>query len=386
MNSKLALARLHAMKKMPYMSATLYLLSPVEARGLKTLGVTRDARLLYDPEFCDELSDAALGGVLLHECMHLLQNHFDRGNAKGALDEARTRLVWNVAADCEINDDLIEAGLELPSEGKYRAVTPRGLGLPSFDIAESYYDKLMEEGLPDNIAPQCGSCVGNPLETEGEVTSGSAARTKEEIEEARKETASAIRAYKGKVSSGLERLAEEIQAPPKLDWRRVFAGRVRRLMGQRYGLVDFSYSRPPRRRSAVDIVTPAMIAPQPRIGILVDTSGSMSETELGLGLGQIRHVLRASVAEVWLATCDAELHALKRIGRLGDVRAALKGGGGTDLRPAFQALNAIHCDVIIAISDCCAVFPAVPPRTPTIWLRCGLSKEDPPFGSVVDID
>ena len=52
--------------------------------------------------------------------------------------------MWNVAADAEINDDLIAAGLGLPDG----VVTPTGIGCEDGHAAEVYYRHLVPPGTP----------------------------------------------------------------------------------------------------------------------------------------------------------------------------------------------------------------------------------------------
>jgi predicted metal-dependent peptidase len=134
-----------------------------------------------------------------------------------------------------------------------------------------------------------------------------------------------------------------------------------------------------------NVVLPSMVMPIPTVGVIVDTSGSMSEKELGEGLGQIRHVLSAIRAEVYLAICDCDVHNVRKIRTTKEVQASLVGGGGSDMSPAIAELEKLKCDFIIGISDCMVGYPDTPPRAKVIWLRTGDYTSDPPFGDVVDI-
>ena len=413
---KLAAARLFALKKMPYMASTIYAMVPVPREGLGTLGITKDARLFYDPTFCESIDDEFLGTILIHESMHLLQKHFDRAVAKGVIGEdGKTGIVeqmiesirWNIAADCEINDDLVAAKLPFPTTGPYVPCTPKKFNLEDGNLAEYYYDQLRDQdnksskggkgkggkvcGLSKKEQPQCGSGAGNPLPDEGAQKGEGKGRTQMEIENVRRETAQAIKAaeatQKGSVPAGMKRWADEILAPAKVDWRRRFSCRVRKCLGQRAGLIDFSYKRPSRRQAGHgNIIFPSMVQPIPTVGVIIDTSGSMSETDMGHGLGQVRHLLGATRADVYLAVCDAAVHNLKKVRTVYEIKASLVGGGGTDMSPALEALEKVGCDLIVGVSDCCAYWPDKPPHVPTIWLRCGGYKDNPPFGEVIDID
>src|SRR6187399_2924913 len=68
---------------------------------------TDQKHVFYNPDFVMSLSEAECMGVLAHEISHCALRHFARqGN--------RDTETWNIAADYELNADLIQAGLTLP--------------------------------------------------------------------------------------------------------------------------------------------------------------------------------------------------------------------------------------------------------------------------------
>lgn len=156
--SKLATARLSAMRGAPYLTQAVFALIPYPAPGLGTLGVTEKGIMLYDPEIVEKLSVEELGALLLHEVSHYLRDHMGRCKTVRAHP-----MLWNLAADAEINDDLVQicdghggkgwpnfpSGDPLPGP-----VLPKNLleraGLkpdPMEDgkLAEAYYAKLRDE-------------------------------------------------------------------------------------------------------------------------------------------------------------------------------------------------------------------------------------------------
>ena len=151
---RLRLARMAAVEAMPYFARALFALSPVAAPGLGTFAVSRDWRLYVDPEMLGTAqgwSIPACGAVLCHEVGHVLREHGPRGDA---VDAPVDRMMWNVAADAEINDDLIAAGVGLP-EG---AVTPGGIGCEDGRAAETYYRHLVPPGSPRPEADDGEGC------------------------------------------------------------------------------------------------------------------------------------------------------------------------------------------------------------------------------------
>lgn len=117
---RLRLARMAAVETMPYYARALFALVPVAADGLGTFAVDKHMRLYVDPKMLgtsDGWDIPTAGAVLLHEVGHVLREHAVRADA---MDAPVDRQCWNIAADAEINDDLLAAGLGLPRGGHPR--------------------------------------------------------------------------------------------------------------------------------------------------------------------------------------------------------------------------------------------------------------------------
>lgn len=183
--------------------------------------------------------------------------------------------------------------------------------------------------------------------------------------------------------AGLSRWANGVLAPPTVPWERVLRAAVRRAVADRAGRVDYSYSRPPRRRLP-RIIRPAMRAPRVIVSVVVDTSGSMSQADLDAAISEVSGVLRSSgVARehVRLLSCDASATTAERVRSVTAIR--LTGGGGTDMRvgiaAAEEANPAPHVVIVLTDGDTpwperptrarliCAVISSRPPRRTPSW-------------------
>ena len=134
--SRLAAARLWAATKFPYLATGVFGAQVIAERGSGTVSVDESWRMRADPELTAAWTPAQLGSVLVHHVCHLLRTHGERAQAAGVRpDEART---WVRAADAEINDDLVPAGLDLPG----RPVLPRDLRAEDGLLAEQYFDGI----------------------------------------------------------------------------------------------------------------------------------------------------------------------------------------------------------------------------------------------------
>lgn len=218
---------------------------------------------------------------------------------------------------------------------------------------------------PTPAAGRCGSCATGrqeqwelPPPDQG----GPRGLSQIELEIIRRQVAEAIRNC-GNAPAHERRWAEEVLAPIPVDWRRELATAVRHACARVAGLVDYTYQRPSRRQAAYcDIIAPGFYRPCPNVAVIIDTSGSMTDQDLGEAIAQIRRIAQIAPSQViTFITCDAQVHDIKRIAGKADVKLA--GGGGTDLRRAFDALPELkpRPHVVVVISDFETPWPELPP-------------------------
>jgi len=190
-------------------------------------------------------------------------------------------------------------------------------------------------------------------------------------------------ATRGDVPANLRRWAEE-RLRPKVNWRAVLRNSVRQ------GLVTLRQRRFPsyvlrhRRAEALDpFFLPGAYGRLPRVAVVVDTSGSVSDATLAQALGELRGVLRSG-ARVTLYSVDAEVHHVQRVFRGQPV--LLFGGGGTDMRVGIaRAVEDSH-ELIVVLTDGYTPWPEVPPRARVVvGLLGNCPDEPPPWAKVVRI-
>lgn len=346
-----AAARLRALHEMPYLASALFRVTPLAVPGQGIIGVDSNWRLYVDPDLLATWSPAAAAGALLHEVCHLIRDHHARRVGRRVSDV----LLWNIAADAEINDDLLAAGIELPLQ----PVTPELLGASDGLLAEEYLDHL-HASLTPRVAVACGSGAGGePLSCEVEEENPDSP-TELEQQLIRHQIASAIRAAadhgtgrSGNAPAGMRRWADQVLGPSHVPWERQLRAGLRRGLAERAGQLDFRYHRPGRRQIP-DIVTPAMVQPVPSVVTVLDTSASMSDAHLSTALREIDAICRrAGLPDGGhrVMTADARPYGVDRIRSAREVR--MSGGGGTDLRPAIHAALAVRPkpDVLVVCTD-----------------------------------
>jgi predicted metal-dependent peptidase len=365
--TRVAAARLWAAHRFPYLAAAVFA-SAVRARdGIGTVAVDERWRLYLDPAVVERWSAEELGSVLVHHACHLLRDHAERGRALGVA--AADGPAWVTAADAEINDDLHSGGLRLPGD----PVLPSSFGCEEGLLAEQYYEVLRRHRDGGGRCERdCGSgSDGRPREwDEGGEDGGRDASPGLSPYSARLlrcQVAAEILCHgreAGTVPAGLLRWAEAVLRPT-VDWRRALAAEIRHGVSDVSGCVDYSYRRPSRRAQlSAPVVLPALRRPVPRVAVVCDTSGSMSDDLLGRVLAEVEGILRGvgvRAEGMRVLSCDALVHSVRRVSSARQVQ--LLGGGGTNMGVGIE--EAVRTrprpQVVVVLTDGYTPWPPSPP-------------------------
>ncbi|MER5611578.1 VWA-like domain-containing protein [Streptomyces sp. NPDC002215] len=380
---KLFAARLQAVRARPYLATALFALRVVESRRVPTMAVDRHWRCYVSPGFVDRTPEEELAGVWVHEVSHLLRDHHGRGDRvarQQGLTGPAERLRMNIAADCEINDDVFGEGLVRP-EG---AVGPAFLGLPEGQLMEDYLRQFRLGPHTEHLAwLDCGSGADG-LEREWDLgPDGAHGLSEQERDAVRFRVAQGITGRPGSASKGWQRWAEEAFHPPQ-PWRELLGAAVRSAASASGAGEDYTYGRPSRRSAGVPgAVLPSLRRRPPRVCVVIDTSASVSDTELGSALLEVAAISRAVGGRRDLITvlpCDAAARVAHPLCRAEGI--PLVGGGGTDLRSGFaRALRTQpRPDVVVVLTDGQTPWPSAQPACRTVvGLFPRLRDEDDPY-------
>jgi predicted metal-dependent peptidase len=353
--SNLAAARLWAATRFPYLATGVFGAAVIPDPGSGTVSVDDGWRMHADPELTASWTPAEFGSVLVHHVCHLLRTHSERAMATGVgPDDSQ---IWVRAADAEINDDLVPAGLDLPGN----PILPRDLGAVDGLLAEQYF----VAGSTDrsDVWLDCGSGAdGQPRDCDG--PGGLPAWQAELL---RRQVAQDVMSHAkqpGSVPAGLLRWAEQVLTP-KVNWRRVLAAELRRSVSMVSGAVDYTYRRPSRRSSvAGDVVLPALRRPVPEVAVVCDTSGSMSDELLSMALAEVEGLLRSLglARQLRVLACDSAVGPAQRVTSARQV--SLVGGGGTNMGAGIAAAAALRPRpaVCVVLTDGFTPWPAAAPK------------------------
>ena len=369
---------------------TLRNLQPVEVTQ-GTLAVDKWLRLYLQPDYVLTLSRDQMLGAVWHEVNHLLRNH------PGRLGHKEQHQLANVAADCEVNQDL-RGQLTLPDG----IMQPEDFGLTPGGTAEMYYGTLVDMIPPEQQGGQgqqgqgAGQDQGEgggqgdgqdegdqPSEGQGNSPSkfggdcgsggGGDAHPEEKQAPDQKEQSRLNREARGQAKDVVDEVnangysevgratyeaAIEVLGTTKVDWRKETAVEVRRAMEQVTDEAEeYTFKRRSRRQAALDdsgLLVPGSHRPIPDLRVVVDVSGSMDAAKLTAALREVRGVLERLaipefIAYAWSSHQEGEP---VRVRTVADVqRIVSTHGGGTDMQSGVMHAKAEGAEVIVVMTD-----------------------------------
>lgn len=350
---------------------------------IPTACVTEDAKVYISPEFFLPLSIDQQSFVVAHEVGHVVFQHHQRRSW-------RPPSAWNIAIDHALNIILVD--------DMGRQCLPEGV---LYD-PDKYRDKTAEEifaTLPEEMKnPSQGGAGSGP----GEGMSGdlsqedpgddgvfreardSTPETKEEWDAVMAQAATRCK-MQGKLPGGLERAVNK-HLNPEVSWREKLRTKAR------FALVcsgrDHYRMLPPNRRFiSSDLYFPSMYAYKPRLCVVVDTSGSMSDKDMSIAYAEINSIRKVLNADVYVMSNDAQAYdGQARWVRPFEELPAFVGGGGTDFRPPFEHVEEknLNPDLLVFFTDTWGAFPDDAPDYEVLWVIHGPDGKVP-WGDYVHV-
>lgn len=419
---KIGDVRLKTQRELAYFGRAVMAMKPIEKKGEGTFSVDARWRMYYDPDFLDTLELREAVTVVVHELFHLLGEHHKRFRRKVGRDkvsqEEATR--WNVAADCAINGTLREFRLPFPKG--IECCFPEKWNMPANLTPEEYYDLLPENPLNQQkitVMIGGGSCADGqqkpweePIDGNGEGEDGEGGEGEGkgkggegqgngtsngglsdlERELLRRAVLHDIAKHakskgRGTIPLSLQRMVEDLLAPPARDWKKEFRCRFQREVNYVLGQGDFSFRRPRRRQLPGGIILPGMIRPVVNVAACLDTSGSMGVDDIRTGLSELSGIARALAVPFWVFCGDADVAFSRKVTSARDVRPY--GGGGTDMRVLIEAAQKSkpRPDVIVVLTDGETPWPdrQTPQRVIVLLTRHGSESSVPKWMSVIKV-
>lgn len=414
---KLAAARTRLILDKPFLGALVMRLPMKAADPAWCKTTATDAKhFYYNKQFIDDLSLAQTQFILAHEALHCALSHFARR-------QHRVKHRWDLACDLAINPILINDGLSPTPDTLYDSQFD---GMTAEEIYPSIEDnderETEDQHVYDNEQtsqqnnPQQQNTKQGGGERSDDPQQGGGDQQKDEQQQAgggraelddkaggapqpqpltqderdalnvqwqqRLAGAAQLAMQAGKMGEAMARLVDHL-LQPQLPWRMLLARYMTGIARD-----DYSFQRPSRREGAA--ILPSLRSNQIDVAIVLDTSGSISEAEIGEFVSEVDAIKGQMRARISLYACDDKLGAdqpwLFEAWETFSVPDNLPGGGGTDFRPAFDFIRrrGRQPDLLVYFTDAEGTFPDSEPTFPVIWLVKG--RGTTPWGQRVQLN
>lgn len=371
------------MLKEPYYGFFLIMLNKLwDKRRVPTAGVSKNGinyQLTINDDFWEGLTELQRLGLIKHELLHIAFGHLT------TFFKFSDKKLANVAMDMEINQyidsswlpggeytkeefDEIKDAIKLEIAAARERDAPieelkaisnklpaRGILIGDYSDmnldmragCRYYYDKLKEAQDKKNQDGTCGDEAMDSLLDDidnGQVPDHSTWEDFEDLTEAEQkliekqlqkvlsDAKEQTEKKRGTVPGEIDGLiiVEEIK-PAKFDWR----GYLRRFTGISTHVFTKKIRRKENRR--FDANPGLKIKMKQHMLLAIDTSGSVSDSELIEFMGEIQHIYKAGV-EITIIQCDTQIKSIEPY--KGKNQIEVKGRGGTEFDPVLEYYNA----------------------------------------------
>jgi len=340
-----------------------------------------DGRIIgFNPNYIVSLKPEEVRAFLVHEVKHCAFGHHIRGKGKH-------HTKWNWATDYAINwiIDQLEGFSVMEGALLSSAYTNK--------MAEWIYNQLPEppEGW-DNAGGDQGGMgeVRQWTNEDGKKPSPAELKEEEGAWKTAVNQAYAVAKSAGKLPAGMDRWINKLLKPKVNVKALLICFLTEAIKG------DFSWKSPNQRYMATTgIYLPSlqpMIAKLQKGAYIVDTSGSITQTDLQDVLTTIYEIIMYFDMELEVFSVDHELASHQTLDSFSDLsKVNFKGGGGTSFAPAFDYMEEKGTDPLFSIyftDGYSSDYPKEKPDHPVLWLLHDGENESfaPPFGDVVRMD
>ena len=319
--------------------------------------------------------------IVAHELMHILTLTFER-------KQDRDHQLWNLATDYAINDMLLN---NTTTKDKTEQSNPIGAMYYNKDLAtkenpkgqvwlyddkytgksaEEIYDDLLEEfkkqhngktpqefdaeiddAIRDFIdkASKGQKQIGDHKQMDG-IDSKDIRRIKTRIQQALENSDKDFT----KNSSAFQRAFDYLLKEPKFDWKGFLTNYLKNFIRD-----DFTWKKPNRRSSALGFILPGInIKASIKLGIAIDTSGSINNEEIEEFLSHISKIMKSFKEyniDVWCFSTEVHENTLQHYTKHNNniKTFQLDSFGGTDIACNFKWVkeNKKDYDAFICLTD-----------------------------------
>ena len=308
---------------------------------------------MYGRAFVDELNDAELRFLVLHESYHKLYKHLTTWHHLFKEDPQLANMACDYVINQKITDDNTDGWARMPKGG---CLDPKYRGMDSAQV----YNLLKQGGSGDTGSSEGSGSQGNglPQGFDEHDWEGASELSDDERRELARDIDEAIRQgalIAGKMGSGGDRDLQDL-LQPQVDWREV----LREFINATCAGNDYStWQRPNRRFMSAGVYLPSGISEQVgELVVAIDTSGSIGSRELTQFLSEVHSICQTVKPDAvrllyWdTKVCRDEKYDNTQLDNL--VKSTKPaGGGGTrvDCVPKYMAEYGIKPQAVIVLTD-----------------------------------
>lgn len=395
-------ARTRLLANVPFFGHLLMKLALEVTRSVPLAAVTRDHRVLFNPDWAKATTDTEIAATAAHEMLHCAMLTFERQGSRTALacgPDGVPVSLWNCAADYA-NNLIIRDMIKTSYQGSETMLDPEQWNPPGLIdekyrdwSAEQIYDDLLANLKPAPKGMSSSGCLflhglaGSQGDMQGNgVGKGPGSDDKKEKQYWNIAVLEAAQIHKQTKISSNRALPDAIRlliselTDPKITWQTVLS----RWVGENGRRADHTYMRPNRRSESVGEILPSLKKSGcSDVVVLWDTSGSMSGQETKI-MTEVLQICQDMALSLRVICCDTDVRSdISDVSDLEDLLDNIKGGGGSNLIPAFQLLEEEqYAGVLVAFTD---GFISVPQEKPhnmqgVLWVVWGQHSIDPTGG------
>lgn len=360
----------------PFYGLFLVGLNKVYTDKIPTAGVSQHGigvQLAVNPDFFTDLNDKHRIGLLKHELLHISFGHLL------IRDQYSDKKLFNIAADLEINQYIDDD--YLPDGGITMNSFPE-LDLPARAGTKIYYD-LLEQARENGSCPSLDELMDqmdgstsydhSTWDDFEDLPEAEKKLIQKQVEHQLKENAEMTEKRCGNIPGELADLIQRLRhvEPPKFDWK----GYLRRFVGNS----SIVYTKKLRRKyNKRYFENPGLkIKFKNHICVGVDTSGSVSQSELNEFFSELNHMHKTG-HKITIVQCDTKINSIKDFNPKCDWE--IHGRGGTSFQPVIDHYNDHgRYTALIYFTDGEAWSPDNCPKN-SLWVhssRCNINEKLP---------
>lgn len=340
----------------PYIYPSILAMERIAKPEVGTAGVDKHFRMYYNPTWVEEMGANSMAYVLIHEWAHCIREH-----GAMCIDKGYDPDLWNVACDLSINQ-MAFGKLTYPAGTGVSIADKQTIevyGKMDAGLSEEEYYSLIQQAKENGGGDGDGEDGFGKGQGEGSGVTGEQApweseeaprmseiQVKSQIQKAAEAITHEAGKGKGNVPAGMELWANSL-LKPQINWRK----RIGSIMYgvKRVGTGRIDHSR--HRKRTIDGRTmffPRQRSIKPKVVFVVDTSGSMLDGSLDVGISEVYYALGSCEASViW---CDTDPSGPYPVKTRNDLLKQI-GGGGSDMGPGIRLAEKEAPGLIITITD-----------------------------------